>query len=77
MTLLEMAGEYRRSCALIQERMGLLRRSLRTEEDLLAAQQLRQRLAELSALYREGREIALHLEHYYDRRYHTHGKFSF
>ena len=55
----------------------LLRRSLRTEEDLLAAQQLRQRLAELSALYREGREIALHLEHYYDRRYHTHGKFSF
>ena len=22
-------------------------------------------------------EIALHLEHYYDRRYHTHGKFSF
>ena len=43
----------------------------------MAAQQLRQRLAELSALYREGREIALHLEHYYDRRYHTHGKFSF
>ena len=77
MTLQEIAGEYRRSCALIQERMGLLRRSLRTEEDLMAAQQLRQRLAELSALYREGREIALHLEHYYDRRYHTHGKFSF
>ena len=77
MTLQEMAGEYRRSCLLLQERMGLLRRALRTEEDILTAQQLRQRLAELTALYREGREIALHLEHYYDRRYRTHGKFSF
>ena len=31
----------------------------------------------LSALCREGREIALHLERYYDRRYRANDKFSF
>ena len=77
MTLLEMAAEYRRNCALLQERIRQLRRDMRLEEDPQILQQLQQRAADLSALCREGREIALHLERYYDRRYRANDKFSF
>ena len=34
-------------------------------------------MADLTALYREGRELALHMERYYDRRYCRHAKFTF
>ena len=54
-----------------------LRRDMRLEEDPQILQQLQQRAADLSALCREGREIALHLERYYDRRYRANDKFSF
>lgn len=77
MTLAEMAAEYRRNCALLRGRMDQLRLELREEPDPLRSQRLRERLADLAALYREGREIAGHMERYYDRRYHTHGRFSF
>lgn len=77
MTLLEMAAEYRRNCALLKERMDLLRRGLAGEEDPAALQALRRRLEELTVLYREGREVALHMERYYDRRYYKDGKFTF
>ena len=77
MTLLEMAAEYRRNCALLRDRIGQLQAALRTEADPAAAQQFQQRLADLAALYREGREVALHMERYYDRRYRKNGKFTF
>ena len=77
MTLREMAVEYRSNCALIRERMSQLQAALRAEAEPAAAQQIQQRLADLTALYREGREVALHMERYYDRRYHTFGKFTF
>ena len=77
MTLVEMAAEYRCNCALLRARIDQLKAMLRCEADPLAAQSLRQRLADLTALYREGREVALHMERYYDRRYYKDGKFTF
>ena len=77
MTLKEMAAEYRRNCVLLKERMGQLKQDAQTEQDPAAAQLLRRRLADLTALYREGREVALHMERYYDRRYYKDGKFTF
>ena len=77
MTLVEMAAEDRCNCALLRGRMDALKAALRQENDPLEDQLLRQRLAELTALYREGREIALHMERYYDRRYYKDGKFTF
>ena len=77
MTLQEMAAEYRRNCALIRGRMGELKQAMQSAGDPLEAQLLRQRVKDLTALYREGREIALHMERYYDRRYHKNGKFTF
>ena len=77
MTLREMAVEYRVNCARLKGRMDWLKAALKTEEDPLEAQAPRQRLADLTALYREGRELALHMERYYDRRYCRHAKFTF
>ena len=77
MTLTEMAVEYRLNCALLKERMGQLKRAMQAEANPLEAQLLQRRIADLTALYREGREIALHMERYYDRRYYKNEKFTF
>ena len=77
MTLLEMSVVYRGNCAVLKGRMRELKEAIAATEDAAQQQLLRQRVADLMALYREGREIALHLEHYYDRRYQKNGKFTF
>ena len=77
MTLREMAVEYRRNCALLRQRIAQLRSVARQEPDPLRAQALRERAADLTTLYREGQEVALHMERYYDRRCRKNGKFTF
>ena len=77
MTLGEMAVEYRVHCAVLRQRIAQLRAMARQEADPLQAQALRERAADLTALYREGQEVALHMERYYDRRYRKNGKFTF
>ena len=68
MTLAQLATEYRRSGALIRERMALLQGELRRCGDPQLQRQLRQRLKELAPLYRDCRRLARYMERYYDRR---------
>ncbi len=75
MTLLRMAASYRQSGELIRLRIAALREAARTADDGERLQ-LEQRIRELSTLYRETREVALVLERYYDRRYHTNERYT-
>ena len=77
MTLLEMSVEYRSNCAVLKSRMRSLEEALAGTADPAQRQRLQVRIADLMALYRESREIALHLERYYDRRYQKNAKFTF
>ena len=75
MTLLRMAASYRHSGELIRLRI------LAPREEAKAAGgdergQLEQRIRDLTALYRDTREIALVLERYYDRRYHKNERYT-
>lgn len=76
MTLLRMAASYRQSGELIRLRIAALREAARTETDSVERLRLEQRIRELTALYRETREIALVLERYYDRRYHNNERYT-
>ena len=69
MTLMAMASSYRRGGELIRLRIAALQDALRQTDDPEEKWRYEQRIRELSALYRESREIALVLERYYDRRY--------
>ena len=73
MTLLRMAASYRHSADLIRLRIIALKDEAKTAAPAERAQ-LERRLRDLNVLYRETRETALVLEHYYDRRYHAHGR---
>lgn len=75
MTLLRMAASYRQGGELIRLRIAALREAARTAE-AEEKRQLELRIRELSALYRETREIALVLERYYDRRYHSDERYT-
>lgn len=75
MTLLRMAVSYRRSGELIRLRIAALREVAKTA-DPEEKNRLEQRVRDLSALYRETREIALVLERYYDKRYHKNERYT-
>lgn len=75
MTLLRMAVSYRRSGELIRLRIAALREAAKTA-DPEEKNRLEQRVRDLSALYRETREIALVLERYYDKRYHKNERYT-
>ena len=75
MTLLRMAASSRRSGELIRLRIIALRDAAKTAEPEEKSR-LEQRIRDLSALYRETREIALVLERYYDRRYHKNERYT-
>ncbi len=74
MTILELSAVYRSSAVLLRERMRMLRLEMRQSEDPSQAQILKRRIADLTPLYRECRETAAYLEHYYDGRRQSHGK---
>ena len=74
MTLREMAVVYRTNNEAMRQRIRDLRAAARNSRDEAERQQLRLRIAQLTPLYREGREIALVLERYYIRRRRGHGK---
>lgn len=76
MTLLEMSASYRLSAAAIHGRIVELRTLERAQEDPEAAFRLRRRIDELTPLWREARELAALTEHYYDRSYHKHEKYT-
>ena len=70
MTLLELSALYDESATRIRVRMAQLRADAKEQTDPAAAQALRQRIAELTPLLREMRELAVLTAHYYDRSYH-------
>ena len=76
MTLLELSALYDESATRIRVRMAQLRADAKEQTDPAAAQALRQRIAELTPLLREMRELAVLTEHYYDRSYHKHERYT-
>lgn len=70
MTLLRMAADYRRSGDMIRLRIAALKEAQKQTRDPREKDQYETRIQELSAMYRDIREVALVLERYYDRRYH-------
>ena len=71
MTLARMAVSYRQSALLLRERINELKEAEKTA-DPDERSRLGQRIKDLSVLYRETRETARLLEHYYDRRCRRH-----
>ena len=76
MTLLEMSAEYTASADAIRNRIAELREAERTLTDEACARRLRLRIAALTPLLRETRELANLTAHYYDRSYHKYEKYS-
>lgn len=73
MTLLRMAASYRHSADLIRLRIIALKEEAKTAPPAEKSR-LEQRIRDLNILYRETRQTARFLEHYYDRRYHAYGR---
>ena len=71
MTLARMAVSYRHSAHLLRERIKELREAEKTA-DPVEKSKLGQRIKDLNTLYRETRETASLLEHYYDGRCRRH-----
>ena len=76
MTLLELSALYDESATRIRVRMAQLRADAKEQTDPAAAQALRQRIAELTPLLREMRELAVLTADYYDWSYHKHERYT-
>ena len=76
MTLHELAGEYREQAALIHQRAGELKARLAGEKLCeMEKFRLRGRISALEAMAREAHDVALVMEHYYDRGYKRDGRY--
>lgn len=69
MTLYELSLEYTCSADLLKERIHRLRAQLALTEQEHERLLLNDRLRILRAMWRQTRETALYMEHYYDRGY--------
>ncbi|MBQ2927148.1 MAG: hypothetical protein IJD98_01095 [Oscillospiraceae bacterium] len=69
MTLAQISETYAESAALLSRRLAQLRRALAEEQDPEAAFQLRRRIAELSPMLTQMRELAELTGRYYERGY--------
>ena len=76
MTLAEMSGLYTESAAAIRQRIAELRRSAREQDTEEESRALRRRIAELTPLLQETRELAALTARYYDRSYHRHERYT-
>ena len=76
MTLAEMSGLYAESAAALRQRIAELRQSAREQEDEAERYALRRRIAELTPLLQETRELAVLTARYYDRSYHRHERYT-
>ena len=74
-TLLEISREYREEADALRVRISQLRRELTRCPDQEKFY-LQQRIANLTSLQRETRELAQLLEHYYERGYCRNGKYT-
>ena len=62
----ELAEEYRRSAALLRGRIGELKEQIAETEDRGERAELISRLLRLADMWRDTRDIADHLEEYYE-----------
>ena len=76
MTLAEMSGLYAESAAALRQRIAELRQSAREQEDERESYALRRRIAELTPLLQETRELAALTARYSDRSYHRHERYT-
>ena len=76
MTLLEMSSLYTESAVALRQRIAELRQSAREQEDEAERYALRRRIAELTPLLQETRELAALTARYYDRSYHRHERYT-
>ena len=76
MTLLEMSALYAESAAALRRRIGELRQAARELKDEEDRRLLRRRITELTPLLQETRELAALTDHYYDRSYHRHERYT-
>ena len=75
MTLAEMSGLYAESAAVLRQRIVELRQSA-GEMDGAERCALQRRIAELTPLLQEARELAALTARYYDRSYHRHERYT-
>ena len=75
MTLQEMSLEYEASADAIRKRIAELREAERSQSNEEHSRRLRLRIAALTPLLRESRELAFLTAHYYDRSY-SHEKYT-
>ena len=64
------------SAAALRQRIAELRQSAREQEDEAERYALRRRIAELTPLLQETRELAALTARYYDRSYHRHERYT-
>lgn len=76
MTLQEMSVDYRAQAQTIRGRIQELRELEKRTESPQEQAELNSRIRALSVLWRENRELAEHLEHYYERGYRRNGKYT-
>lgn len=76
MTLQEMSVDYWTQARIIRGRIQELRERCRQTGSPLEQEGLRSRIRALNVLLRESRELADHLERYYERGYCRNGKYT-
>lgn len=76
MTLLEMSDLYTESALAIHARICELRTAERAQSDPSEARRIHHRITSLQPLLREMRELSYLTNHYYDRSYHKHERYS-
>ena len=76
MKLEEIAVEYRHSARLLEDRIRQLKRELPKEQDRLERIRLESRIEQLTAMFRETRDVAVVCERYYERSYCRNAKYK-
>lgn len=76
MTIAEMALEYRAQAQRLKDRLRELDQDARTAADESARARLRQRRGTLEPIWRETRDLAVLLEHYYERGYRRNERYT-
>ena len=76
MTLQEMSVQYRHQEQALRGRIEELRRARARAEEIWQREELSGRILRLESLWREARDLAVLLEHYYDRGYRRNGHYT-
>lgn len=76
MTLQEMSAEYRANARTILNRIHQLQAARRLTESPAEREILTRRLEALGKLWREARDLASHMEHYYERGFRRDARYT-